>query len=130
MSLDRLKNPIILPSGYTINEDFFDKLVDSKDPFNKDFVVKHKIHNRFVNEVKEIVKDSEDKLLKQYQSYQEFKTQLDIIRQERSKDTQTDFVVSEDDVTTIERLSSLVEDYKEDGHRNQQIIEKLEEELL
>ena len=130
LSLDRLKNPIILPSGFTINEDYFDKLIDSKDPYNKEFIVKHKVHNRFANEVKEIVEASEKQMLEKKQNYEDFKHQLDTDRQERSKDTQTDFVVrADDDVAAIERFSSLVEEYKADGHRNQQIIEKLEEEL-
>ena len=119
-----------MPSGNTIDEDYFNKLIDSKDPYNEDLVVKHKVHNRFANEVKEIVEASEKQMLELQQNYEELKVQLDTDRQERSKDTQTDFVVrAEDDVSVIERLSSLIEEYKADCHRNQQIIEKLKEEL-
>ena len=68
---------------------------------------------------------------KQQQSYQEIKAQLEIDREERSKGTQTDFVIrAEEDITTINQLSNLVEYYKLDGHQNQQIIEKLQEELI
>ena len=130
LSLDRLVDPVILPSGKTINESCFNQLVDSRDPFNKEVIVKHKIHNRFANEVKEIIEGSEKQMLEQQQSYQKLKARLDIERQELSKDTQTDFVVRpEEDISHINQLSSLLEEYKTDGHRNQQIIEKLEEEL-
>ena len=82
-------------------------------------IVKHKIHNRFAIQVKEIVEASE-----------EIKDQLDKDRQKRCKDTQTDFVSkSEDIIEIINQLRSLLEDYKLDGHRNQQTIEKLEKEL-
>ena len=130
MSLDRLKNPIILPSGFTIDESYFDRLIDCKDPYNKEFIVKYKICNRFARQVKEIIEASEEQMLKQQQSYEELKAQLDIERQECSKDTQTDFVVrSEEDIRTINQLRSVVENCKLDGHRNQKIIEELEEEL-
>ena len=130
LSLDCLKNPIILPSGFTIDESYFDRLINSKDPYNNKFIVKQKIHNRFAIQVKEIVETSEEQTLKQQQSYEEFKAQLDIDRQECSKDTQTDFVSkSEDIIEIINQLRSLLEDYKLDGHRNQQTIEKLEERL-
>ena len=68
--------------------------------------------------------------LNKKQSYEELKAQLDIDRQERSKDTQTDFAFRfEDIIKIINHLRSLLEDYKLDGHRNQQTIEKLEKEL-
>ena len=131
LSLDCIKTPIILLSGFTIEEEYFDRLVDSKDPYNKEFIVKHKIHNRFARQVKEIVEASEDQMLKQQQSYQEIKAQLEIDRQECSKDTQTDFDFRfEDDIAFIKQFSNFVEDYNSDGHRNQQIIEKLQEELI
>ena len=130
LSLERLVNPVILPSGKTINESCFNQLVDSRDPFNKEFVVKHKIHNRFAREVKEIIEASDSKLLEQQQIYQNLKPLLNIDIQGRSKDTQTDFVVrSEEDIATINQISSLLEDFKADGLRNKQIIEKLKEEL-
>ena len=131
LSLDRLKNPIILPSGFTIEEEYFDRLVDSKDPYNKEFIVKHKTQNRFARQVKEIVEVSEDQMLKQQQSYQEIKAQLEIDRENCCKSAQTDFVIrAEEDIITIKQLSKFIEDYKLDGHRSQQIIEKLEEELI
>ena len=65
LSFDRLKNPIILPSGLTIDESYFDRLIDSKDPYNKQLIVKQKIHNRFAIQVKEIVEASEEHMLKQ-----------------------------------------------------------------
>ena len=65
LSFDRLKNPIILPSGFTIDESYFDRLIDCKDPYNKEFIVKYKICNRFARQVKEIVEASEEQMLKQ-----------------------------------------------------------------
>ena len=65
LSLDCIKTPIILLSGFTIEEEYFDRLIDSKDPYNNEFIVKHKIHNRFARQFKEIVEASEDKILKQ-----------------------------------------------------------------
>ena len=64
LSFDYLKNPIILPSGLTIDESYFDRLIDSKDPYNKQLIVKQKIHNRFAIQVKEIVETSEEQMLK------------------------------------------------------------------
>ena len=131
LSLDCIKTPIILLSGFTIEEEFFDRLVDSKDPYNKEFIVKHKIHNRFVRQVKEIVEASEDQILKQQHSYQEIKAQFEIDKQECSKDTQTDFDFRfEEVISFIKQFNNFIGNYNSDEHRNQQIIEKLQEELI
>ena len=59
ITLDRLVNPIILPSGVTIEEYCFDKLINKKDPYDKNLIVKNKIYNRIAKNINEIIKQSD-----------------------------------------------------------------------
>ena len=61
LSCAKLTSPIILPSGNTIQEEFFDKFLvhNNVDPYNKNLRIKQKIKNRFVANVMEIVEEIE-----------------------------------------------------------------------
>ena len=106
LSLDQLDNPTILPSGFTIEEDYFDKLMNCKDPYNKNLIVKYKIFNRFAKDVKEIINNSEDLVVKEELKIQEEINEVEAQRKLMTKDIQTDFLLrSEDDIHKIEELS-------------------------
>ena len=105
ISLDCLSNPVILPSGITINEEFFDKLINKKDPYNNNLIVNCKIHNRFAAEVKEIVEASEKQLINEQLNDKE----PSIDTQDCRKCIQTDFNVEaeEEKIADIGQLNSL-----------------------
>ena len=64
LSMADLTSPMILPSGRTIQEDNLDELIrrNSLDPFNKNLRVQHKIVNRFVFDVKDVIDNSQKKV--------------------------------------------------------------------
>ncbi|CAI2363377.1 unnamed protein product [Moneuplotes crassus] len=57
LSCDKLRDPVILPSGHTINSDFYEKLIKSKarDPYNKSYRLTHAIVNRLAIQIQEIM---------------------------------------------------------------------------
>ena len=60
LSLDQIVIPVILPSGITITEGFFDVLKNRNDPYDKNMKITGKIFNRFARDVMDIVKNSKD----------------------------------------------------------------------
>ena len=62
LSMSELTNPVILPSGHTIQEGYFDELKRRryKDPYDNSKILKDKVHNRFASEVIKIVKSSQE----------------------------------------------------------------------
>ena len=125
LSLDCLSNPVILPSGVTINEEFFDKLINKKDPYNNKLDVNYKIHNRFAAEVKEIVEACEKQLINEQLNDKE----PSIDTQECSNCTQTDFSIEaeEEKIADIEQLNSLTWANKIDEQSNQYVDKILKE---
>ena len=74
LSLDQLENPIILPSGITIQEEMFNKLKNQKDPYDWNLTIKSKVFNRFAKDVIEIVRNSENAILEKQQNAQKLKS--------------------------------------------------------
>ena len=120
LSLDYLEKPKILSSGFAVNESYFDRLINNKDPYNKNLNVQHKITNRFANEVREIISSSENSVIEEEKKIQEE------IKEEslhQAKGTQTDFQhIFDKDNKQIEELSQLVEDLLNDQQKSQELI--------
>ena len=114
MSLDQLDNPTILPSGFTINESYFDKLINRRDPYNKNLTVKCKIVNRFAKEVKEIIEGFKKLVAEDEQKIQ------NEINEKESQDLfifskeQTDYLLETDSSNQIEKSIKLAENSKYD----------------
>ena len=129
ISLDYLNTPIILPSGFTINEEWFDRLRDGKDPYNINLSVQHKIINRFAVEVREIINHSEDLVIEE-----ENETKKDIkgiSSQHLIRDIQTDNQNNWDnDISKkLDILGQLIDNLRNDQQIKQELIEKLELQL-
>ena len=62
ISMEKIRTPLILPSGNTVDEESFNKLVNKNDPFNKNFKVKEKTINRFAKQVIEIIDSVSDQI--------------------------------------------------------------------
>ena len=62
----KIGTPIILPSGFTVDQLVADKLIEKKrkDPFDSNLKVKSKTVNRFAVRVKEIISEFEKSTLK------------------------------------------------------------------
>ena len=103
-----LTTPTILPSGNTIQENYFDDLIRrrSLDPFNKNLRVQLKIVNRFVLNVKEVLDNSQQKVAIEVDKRREAE-QAKIRAQQNSKsvEIQADILIrSEDDIALIDSL--------------------------
>ena len=108
LSMAELTSPMILLSGNTIQEDYCDELIkrNSLDPFNKNLRVQHKIVNRFVLDVKEVLDKSQQKVATEVDKRREAE-QAKIRAQQNSKsvEIQADILVrSEDDIALIDHL--------------------------
>ena len=127
LSLDCLSNPVILPSGVTINEEFFDKLINKKDPYNNNLIVNYKIHNRFAAEVKEIIEGCEKQLFSEKLNDKE----LSIDIQDCSKCIQTDFgaETEEEKIADIGQLNSLAWTNLED-EQSDHFVDKIVKESV
>ena len=55
ISFTFLESPVIIPSGNTIDESAFNRLIKKADPFNRKLKISDKIVNRFAVDVKEIL---------------------------------------------------------------------------
>ena len=55
ISLDKLVDPIILPSGVTVSGYLLNILKGKEDPFNKNLIVQHMIPNRLAKQLIEII---------------------------------------------------------------------------
>ena len=62
----KIGTPIILPSGFTVDQLVADKLIEKKrkDPFDSNLKIKSKTVNRFAVRVKEIISEFEKSTLK------------------------------------------------------------------
>ena len=62
----KIGTPIILPSGFTVDQLVADKLIEKKrkDPFDSNLKIKSKTVNRFAIRVKEIISEFEKSTLK------------------------------------------------------------------
>ena len=121
LNFDYLEKPTVLPSGFTINENIFDRLINNKDPYNKNLNVQHKITNRFANEVREIIRKSENSVIEEEKKIQEEIKEVESLH--LSKGTQTDsHHIFDKDSKQIEELSQLVEDLLNDQQKSQELI--------
>ena len=93
LSLDKLANPTILPSGITITESYFNRLINQKDPYNKKLKVSQKICNRIAKDLQEIINESENVVFKEEKEVQQIQKQLKENRLLNSKETQTNFKI-------------------------------------
>ena len=115
LSLSQLTAPVILPSGITIQDSFFDELVKNNniDPYNKNLRIRQRIVNRFAKNVMEIINEIEkevvDEGLKIEQAY------ISQIQNNNIADASFQaelFSRSEDDIALIEKLKIEISDLK------------------
>ena len=102
LSMTDLTKPCILPSGNTIQEDYFDELIKRKslDPFNKNLRVQQKIVNRFATEVRDAINKSEIAVGKEVEKRRAAeRAKLQAQQNSKSVEIQADLLIrSEDDI--------------------------------
>ena len=125
LSLSQLTAPVILPSGTTIQDSFFDELIKNNniDPYNKNLRIRQRIVNRFAKNVMEIINEIEkevvDEGLKIEQAY------ISQIQNNNTADASFQaelFTRSEDDIALIEKLKIEISDLK---LSNKELIQKI-----
>ena len=129
LSLDYLEKPTILPSGFTINENFFDGLINNKDPYNKNLNVQHKITNRFANEVREIIRKSENSVIEEEKKIQEEIKEVESLH--LSKGTQTDSQhIFDKNSKQIEDTNQIIQDLIDENQKNLELINKFKHDVV
>ena len=129
LSLDYLEKPTILPSGFTINENIFDRLINNKDPYNKNLNVQHKITNRFANEVREIISSSENSVIEEEKKIQEEIKEVESLH--LAKGTQTDSqYIFDKDCKQIEDTNQIIQDILDENQKNLELINKFKHDVV
>ena len=116
LSLDHLYNPMILPSGFTINESYLNRLINCKDPYNMNLIVSNKIVNRFANDVKDIIDKSEKSVFEDEIKMQNEISNLDIQRLQSFKETQPNYSYKNYSMSNLKGLNQVSRDLRYDTH--------------
>lgn len=130
ISCSNLTSPIILPSGITIQDSFFDELVkhNTVDPYNKNLRIRQRIVNRFAERVKEVIEGIEKEVIKDGDKIQN----ISELQKQSTADSSFQaelFTRSDEDIETIKQLEHKISYLNDKIHEITLKLKHTQEEL-